>query len=76
MGMGWFFKQWVYTSKIPHYTFAYKTEETADGKYKVSCQVHQTEVADDFQMPVPLYVDFGNKVRPASYHRQRPGLKH
>ena len=58
--LDWFFKQWIFDTRIPKYTFSYKSEQTADGKYKVTCKVEQSSVADDFQMAVPLYVDFGN----------------
>ena len=53
----WYFNEWVYDTRIPQYKFAYKVEQTADGKYQVSCKVKQLNVADDFQMVVPLYVE-------------------
>ncbi len=58
--MDWFFDEWVYDTGIPKYTFAYKTEKTEDGKFKVSCKVQTDDVGENFQMVVPLYVDFGN----------------
>ena len=58
MDMEWFFKQWVYGTDIPTYKFAYKSEKTSEGKYKVTCQVEQLDVADDFQMIVPLHIEF------------------
>ena len=59
--MGWFFKEWLFDTRIPHFKFAYRSQTLPDGKYKVSCKVWQENVADDFQMVVPLYVDFGDK---------------
>lgn len=57
--MDWFFKQWVYGTEIPKYTFAYKSEQQPDGKYKVRCRIKTEGVSDDFQMFVPVTVDFG-----------------
>lgn len=57
--MGWFFKEWVYDTKIPDYKFAYRVQETPEGKFKVHCRVQQENVAADFRMSVPLYIDFG-----------------
>jgi len=58
--LGWFFDQWVDDYKIPKYKFAYKTEKTEAGLYKVSCRVEQSEVPADFKMDVILKIDFGN----------------
>ncbi len=59
MDMDWFFNQWVYSTAVPKYTYAYKTEKTADGKYQVTMRVKQENVPDGFQMPIPLSIDFG-----------------
>lgn len=56
MNMGWFFKQWIYETAIPNYTFIYKTEKTAEDKYVVHCRVLQSGVPDDFQMYIPLEI--------------------
>ncbi len=69
--MDWFFDQWVYNTGIPKYKFAYKTEKTEDGKYKVSCKVQTEGVSENFQMFVPLYIDFGN----GKYFRMRTVVK-
>ena len=58
MDMEWFFKQWVYGTDIPTYKFAYKSEKTPEGKYKVMCRVEQLDVPVDFQMIVPLHIEF------------------
>jgi hypothetical protein len=55
----WFFDQWVQGTKIPKYEFAFLSEQTIDGKYKVQCKVKQSEVDDTFQVIVPILVDFG-----------------
>ena len=57
----WFFDQWVDDYKIPTYKFAYKTEKTPDGKYKVTCRVEQLDVPPNFQMIVPIKIDFGDR---------------
>jgi hypothetical protein len=59
--MSWFFKQWVYGTEIPTYQFSYKTEKNESGKYVVRCKIEQLDVPEDFQMPVPVYIDFGNQ---------------
>ena len=56
--MGWFFKEWVYDTGIPRYKFAWKAEETPEGRYRVTCRVEQEEVPEDFKMPVPLLIKF------------------
>lgn len=58
--MSWFFDQWVMDTKIPEYTFAYKVERTPEGKFKVTCRVHQENVPKSFKMIVPLLVKFGS----------------
>ena len=58
MNMDWFFKEWVFGTDIPVYKFAYKTEKTPKGEYKVTCKVEQLDVPEDFQMLVPLHIKF------------------
>lgn len=60
MDMDWFFNQWVYTTAVPKYTYAYKTDKLPDGKYQVTMRVKQENVPEGFQMPVPLLVDLGD----------------
>ena len=57
--MSWFFHEWVYGTGIPHYRFAWHAVPEAGGKYKASCRVDQENVPEDFQMFVPLHIDFG-----------------
>ena len=60
--MTWFFRQWVYDTQIPQYTFSFTREKLADGKVKVHCRVRQEGVDQDFQMVVPLKIEFaGNR---------------
>ena len=58
--MGWFFKQWIYGTDLPKYKFSYKLGKTPEDKYLVHCKIEQEDVTDDFQMNVPLYIDFGD----------------
>jgi hypothetical protein len=57
--MQWFFDQWVYGSAIPTYVFSHRLEEQADGQWKAFVRVRQERVPDDFQMVVPVLLDFG-----------------
>jgi hypothetical protein len=58
--MSWFFDQWVYGTEIPRYEFAYKTFRLENGKFKTRCQVKQQNVGENFRMPVPVTLDFGD----------------
>ena len=58
--MGWFFRQWVYGSHIPTYRFSHKLDEQPDGTWKATVRVRQEKVPDDFQMVVPIFLDFGD----------------
>jgi len=61
MDMDWFFRQWVFETKIPQYSFAYKTEQTPAGKYLIKAKVRQTNVLETFKMPVIFNIDFGKQ---------------
>jgi hypothetical protein len=58
--MDWFFRQWVYGTAVPTYTYAWKAEPQADGKTKLWIRVRQTDVPADFTMYVPLLIQFGD----------------
>lgn len=58
--MGWFFRQWVYGTAVPTYRFAWTSAPADSGKYRVRCRIEQRGVPDDFQMRVPIRIDFGN----------------
>jgi hypothetical protein len=60
LDMGWFFREWIYGTAVPSYRFAYKVADPVDGRYKVTCRVEQSNVPDDFQMYVPIKIDFGD----------------
>ncbi len=52
--MDWFFNQWVYGTDMPSYKFEYQLRDNS-----ISGRLTQSGVRDDFQMIVPIYVDFG-----------------
>jgi aminopeptidase N len=54
--MSWFFNQYIYGTEIPFYKFAYKYEETENGKFLVTCRVDQEQVPDNFKMYVPVLI--------------------
>ena len=56
--LDWFFRQWVMDTKVPAYTFAYKTAKTADGKFETTCRITTKNVGPEFLMPVPLLLTF------------------
>lgn len=58
--VGWFFDQWVHSTEIPSYKFAFKVGETPDGKFKVTCKIKQEGVPPEFRMSIPIRIDFGN----------------
>ena len=60
MKMDWFFNQWIYNTEIPAYTFGYKYEKNAGGKYLVTCKVKTENVPAEFKAAVMLKIDFGN----------------
>lgn len=57
--MRWFFDQWIYGSAIPTYTFSYQLTDLPDGTVGGRVRIRQENVPDDFQMIVPILVDFG-----------------
>ena len=58
--MDWFFRQWVYGTAIPTYTFSWNAEPLPDGKYTLRVRIRQEDVPDDFAMHVPLLIQFAS----------------
>ena len=56
--MQWFFDQWIYNVDIPTYKYSYKVEKRPKGKYSLKLKVRQEEVPENFQMPVPIKIEF------------------
>jgi aminopeptidase N len=60
--LDWFFDQWVYGTNLPTYEFSHNTEESG-GEYITSVRIEQINVPEDFRMPVPVMLDFGDDRR-------------
>jgi hypothetical protein len=61
--MSWFFRQWVYGSDIPQYDFSYEVGQNENGQYIATCDVLTNNVSDNFQMLVPIEIEFDNKAK-------------
>jgi len=59
--MDWFFDQWIYGTGIPEYNFSWESTLLKNGKYQIQCKIYQENVEKDFQMYVPIQVNFGDK---------------
>jgi hypothetical protein len=58
--LDWFFEQWVYNTGIPHYKLHW--EARADGNaWRVNGSIEQSEVAEIFTMPLPLWARRGGE---------------
>ena len=57
--LDWFFDEWVYGTQVPRYHFDYQTTPAEGGKVKLHMILTQSEVDENFAMPVPVFADFG-----------------
>lgn len=57
--LDWFFKEWVYGTEIPRYSFEYELSPGANGKTKLHMKLTQSEVNEKFAMLIPVFGDFG-----------------
>jgi aminopeptidase N len=57
--MAWFFDQWVYGTGIPVYHVEHDIS-VVEGGYVLTVIVRQSDVAENFQMPLPILVHFKN----------------
>jgi len=57
----WFFRQYVYGTGIPEYSFNYRLEPVPDGKWKVTATVRRTGVPDNWMDPLPVYVHMNKR---------------
>lgn len=60
--MDWFFLQWVYGREIPRYRLDYSLTPQSDGKCLLKGTLTQSEVSQNFGMPVPVYAEFDGHV--------------
>jgi aminopeptidase N len=52
--LDWFFNEWVYDTGIPAYTLKTEVRALAAGQYIVQGAITQSDVPEDFEMPVHL----------------------
>ena len=57
--LDWFFNEWVYGTQVPRYKFDYQLTPEDGGKVKLHMTITQSEVDENFAMPVPVFADFG-----------------
>jgi hypothetical protein len=50
--LDWFFNEWVYDTGIPEYTFKTEVRVLATGQYVLQGDIKQSNVPEDFEMPV------------------------
>ncbi len=60
--MDWFFKEYVYGTGIPTYSFHASVTPAADGKTSISAELTRSGVPADWKDVVPLYAHVGDKV--------------
>jgi aminopeptidase N len=58
--LDWFFREWVWGTQVPRYSFKYEVQPAEGGKFKVQAEITQSEVDENFAMFVPIFADFGN----------------
>lgn len=61
--LDWFFRQWVYQSGLPSYELEYQIQDQPDGSAVLSGNLIQENVPDDWFMPLPIIITFGDKQR-------------
>ncbi|MGH9366228.1 MAG: M1 family metallopeptidase, partial [Thermoanaerobaculia bacterium] len=57
--MDWFFKQWVYGTEIPRYKQKLEISKQGEGQYRLTGNVSQEGVSNDFRAHVYVYAEFG-----------------
>jgi Peptidase family M1 domain len=58
--MDWFFNEYVYGTQLPAYKLDYSFDTGADGDTVFSFKITQSNVRDDFRMPVPIYLELAD----------------
>src|SRR5260370_9321611 len=58
--LDWFFREWVWGTQVPRYSFKYELQPAEGGKFKVQVEITQSEVDENFAMFVPIFADFGD----------------
>lgn len=60
--MDWFFRQYVYGTGIPDYTFSYQISPAPGGRWKVAGTLTRSGVPSDWEDIVPLYLHKGKQM--------------
>jgi Carboxypeptidase regulatory-like domain/Peptidase family M1 domain len=60
--LSWFFREWVYGTAIPKYKFESTVTQAEGGKWLMKATLTQSEVDDNFGMPVPIYADLDGQI--------------
>ena len=58
--LNWFFQQWVYETHLPTYKLESVVEPQPDGSFAFTGNVLQENVPDNFFMPLPVALRFGD----------------
>jgi aminopeptidase N len=58
--LDWFFREWVWGTQVPRYTFKYELQPGEGGKFKIHMEITQSEVDEHFAMFVPVFANFGD----------------
>jgi hypothetical protein len=58
--LNWFFNEWVYQSAMPSYRITYSIQDNPDGSVFLNGNVLQENVTEDWFMPLPIAIFFGN----------------
>ena len=61
--LDWFFDEWVYDTGIPTYTLKTDVRPLPTGKYVIQGTITQSDVPEDFEMPVRLVAFYGRDKR-------------
>ncbi|MBI2794909.1 MAG: hypothetical protein HYX66_09715 [Ignavibacteria bacterium] len=61
VNLEWLFDQLVYGNQISRYTYAWRKEQLADGKWKITIRVRQADVPISFKMFISLKVTFDDE---------------
>jgi hypothetical protein len=56
--MGWFFRQWIEGTALPKIQSSIRVEDAGNGRYRVTRNIVQSGVPDDFVSVIPLYFEF------------------
>jgi hypothetical protein len=60
--MDWFKKEWIYGTDLPKYRLDYSLKPADGGKVRMTARLTESDVAPDFVMRVPIYLDFDGRV--------------